>query len=204
MLGGRAVGRGRRGEVEGEGKGKARGRRWGEQHGRGVGRSMIDVWPKKRKQTGPHGASNWDFMRHAAPPRQLILPCASPCPSSSLRQSSSIFLMAPPTWTTKDQLAFLSQEDSKWEYVKSGETTLKSFYLRTTNAFLEKWPTAPDAKTLKAADGDVVKAQEMAEAQVHNVSDLYVLCRRRLTPRCSVSQTGLATVTAKRNNPQEF
>jgi hypothetical protein len=74
--------------------------------------------------------------------------------------------MAPPMWTTKDQLAFLTQEDSKWEFVKSSKTMLKSFYLQTTNAFLEKWPTVPDTKTLKAANGDVAKVQEMAEAQV--------------------------------------
>ena len=78
--------------------------------------------------------------------------------------------MAPPKQSTAEQLEFLENEDLKWEAIKLGATTLKSFYVRTAKTFLEKWPTTPDQETLKAAAGDVVKAQAMAEEQVHKVS----------------------------------
>lgn len=69
--------------------------------------------------------------------------------------------MPPQSWATPEQTKFLVQEDPGWSIAKNGETTLKSFYTRTTNTFLSRWPETPDEATLKDAEGDVVKAQEL-------------------------------------------
>ena len=78
--------------------------------------------------------------------------------------------MAPPKLTTPEQLEFLENEDLRWRAIKEGSSTLKSFYARTAKTFLEKWPVTPDQETLKAADNDAVKAQAIAEEQIHKVS----------------------------------
>lgn len=69
--------------------------------------------------------------------------------------------MAPPTWATQAQLEFLLEEDTKWEFIKAGSTTLKSFYIQTTNAFLEKWPDTPSKSMLGEVNGDATKAQKL-------------------------------------------
>jgi hypothetical protein len=78
--------------------------------------------------------------------------------------------MAPPKWSTPEQLAFLVKEDAQWATIKAGNSTLKSFYARTTNSFLEQWPVTPDEKTLVKVGGNAVKAQELAENKLLNVS----------------------------------
>ena len=78
--------------------------------------------------------------------------------------------MAPPPWATPEQTAFLQNEDeTKWRIVKSGPGTLKGFYARTTQAFLEKWPIEPDQKLLDEVNGDVAAAKEWAEKQLLKV-----------------------------------
>ena len=69
--------------------------------------------------------------------------------------------MAPPSWASLEQNEFLCEENTKWDFIKSGSTTLKSFYTQTTNTFLQKWPAAPDEITLAEADGDPVRAQRL-------------------------------------------
>ena len=78
--------------------------------------------------------------------------------------------MPAPKWTTQEQFAFLVDEDKKWHLIKAGNTSLKSFYIRTTNTFLVKWPVEPDEKTLKRADGDIGKAKVLAEEKLLDVS----------------------------------
>jgi len=80
--------------------------------------------------------------------------------------------MAPKTWATRSQEAFLKEEDNKWALIKHGGTTLKSFYARTTTTFLSKWPVTPSAKILAEVGGDEDKAQELAEKKLLNVSVL--------------------------------
>lgn len=78
--------------------------------------------------------------------------------------------MPAPTWTTEEQEVFLTKEGLKLKFVKNGDTTLKSFYTRTANTFLTKWPVTVTEKILEEAGGDVDKARELAEAQIHSVS----------------------------------
>ena len=73
-------------------------------------------------------------------------------------------------WTTQEQFAFLVDEDKKWHIIKAGNTSLKSFYIQTTNTFLVKWPVEPDKKTLERADGDIGKAKALAEEKLLEVS----------------------------------
>jgi hypothetical protein len=80
--------------------------------------------------------------------------------------------MPPQTWATPDQLQFLTEEDKKWEMVKSGGATLKSFYFVTTQAFHERWPATPDDDILEEAGHDAGKAQEIAQEQLLSVSAL--------------------------------
>jgi hypothetical protein len=80
--------------------------------------------------------------------------------------------MPPHGWTTPDQLDFLIQEDSRWILAKNGDGTLKSFYTRTTDAFLSKWPGVPDEQTLKEAEGDLAKSQELVKDQIHKVCSM--------------------------------
>ena len=78
--------------------------------------------------------------------------------------------MAPPTWANEVQLAFLWEENSKWDFIKAGSTTLKSFYAITTNTFLEKWPEAPTEEILKEVNYDPVKAQQLVFTRKLGVS----------------------------------
>ena len=78
--------------------------------------------------------------------------------------------MPAPKWTTPEQLAFLVTEDKRWLIIKEGASSLKNFYVRTTNSFLEKWPAVPDEKILEKAGGDAKKAKELAEQRLHGVS----------------------------------
>ena len=87
--------------------------------------------------------------------------------------------MAPPKWATEEQTAFLKCEDKKWEFIKAGPSTLKGFYARTTNAFLEKWPAEPHEKHLAKANGDETRAKELARDQVLKVR---VMTHAILTP----------------------
>ena len=73
-------------------------------------------------------------------------------------------------WTTQEQYDFLLAEDDKWPNVKVGNSLLKSFYIRTAKAFLEKWPIAPDAETLEEAGGNIEEANALVEAQLTKVS----------------------------------
>ena len=78
--------------------------------------------------------------------------------------------MPPPTWATPEQLQFLKSEDTKWALIKASTGLLKTFYTRTAYSFLKMWPAVPDAKILAEAKNDLVKAQELANEQVHKVS----------------------------------
>ena len=78
--------------------------------------------------------------------------------------------MPPSKKSTPEQLAFLETEDLKWKGVKEGEGTLKSFYIRTAQSYLEKWLVTVDDKALAAAEGDEAKAKATAEKAVHTVS----------------------------------
>ena len=80
--------------------------------------------------------------------------------------------MPAPKWATPEQLAFLIAEDQKWLTIKAGTTSLKSFYVRTANTFLEKWPEAaiPDKSLLKKAGDNAEKGKELAEDRLHDVS----------------------------------
>lgn len=71
--------------------------------------------------------------------------------------------MPPSPWATPEQLVFLVAEDAQWATTKAGQGTLKSFYARTTNAFLEKWPITPDAKFVDEANGNMDRAKQLAE-----------------------------------------
>jgi len=106
--------------------------------------------------------------------------------------------MAPPKWATTEQEAFLKNEDKKWEIVKAGTGTLKGFYTRTANAFLEKWPAEPDAKVLKLAKGNEALAKTMAETQARNARTTRLTqFLFRLTFHNSASRTGSVTSTAR-------
>jgi hypothetical protein len=80
--------------------------------------------------------------------------------------------MPAPKWTTPEQLAFLTEEDKKWAVIKAGTGSLKSFYVRTTNTFLEKWPASPKAEHLEKAHGDAEKAKQFAEDEMLAVSHM--------------------------------
>jgi len=71
---------------------------------------------------------------------------------------------------TPEQLEFLIQEDSKWALIKAGETSLKSFYIRTTQTFLGKWPEPLSDDILEGAGSDLVRAREPANQVALNVS----------------------------------
>ena len=89
--------------------------------------------------------------------------------------------MAPPKKSTTEQLAFLMKEDLKWQGVKEGDGTLKNFYIRTAQAYLEKWPVTLDDEALAAAEGDEAKAKAAAEVLVHTVSARVLLHCQFLT-----------------------
>ena len=80
--------------------------------------------------------------------------------------------MAPPTWASQLQTVFLTEEDSKWDFIKAGSSTLKSFYAATTNTFLEKFPEEPSEDMLRQVNYDQVKAQQLVYAQKLAVSPL--------------------------------
>ncbi|KAF9792304.1 hypothetical protein BJ322DRAFT_1102818 [Thelephora terrestris] len=63
--------------------------------------------------------------------------------------------MAPPTWTTKEQLEFLIEEDVKWAIIKDSGGTLKSFYLQMARTFLEKWPSEDLTQTPEAIESQL-------------------------------------------------
>ena len=92
--------------------------------------------------------------------------------SSSLVQLPFPSLMPAKRWATEEQLEFLTTKDSEWSTVKTGSSSLKGFYSRTTKTFLEKWPVTPDAETLEKAEGDPEKAKQLAEANLLKVSTL--------------------------------
>ena len=78
--------------------------------------------------------------------------------------------MPPLPWSTPEQLQFLKKEDAGWLAAKAGSGSLKSFYARTTNTFVQKWPAVPDKKNLEEAEGDAAVAQRLAVASVYSVS----------------------------------
>jgi hypothetical protein len=75
--------------------------------------------------------------------------------------SALLPFMAPPMWTTKEQLEFLIEEDVKWAIIKDSGGTLKSFYLQMARTFLEKWPSE-----------DLTQTPEAIESQLQIVSVL--------------------------------
>ena len=87
-------------------------------------------------------------------------------------------------WATPEQLEYLIAEDGRWLTVKSGTGLLKGFYLRTTKTFLERWPAIPSPEELEEANGDVQKAQELAETHLLSVSPILVF-PHLLTSFCS-------------------
>lgn len=78
--------------------------------------------------------------------------------------------MPAPKWTTPEQLQFLLAEDEKWLNVKAGNSSLRGFYVRTAQKFLEKWPMDPDTETLTLTKGDIEEAKKSVEAQLVKVS----------------------------------
>ena len=78
--------------------------------------------------------------------------------------------MAPKKWATPTQHEFLVEKDKTWPIIKAGPGTLKGFYARTAQEFLQRWPAEPDAEQLKKANGDRGVAMKLAEAQLLDVS----------------------------------
>lgn len=105
-------------------------------------------------------------------------------------------------WTTPVQREFLVSEDLMWQQTKDGPGTLNGFYTRTTNTFLEKWPVSPDAATLEEAKGDVAKAKDLVQGQVHTVSTPLHTTFPLPHIQYSASQAGTVIVTAKRSKLQ--
>jgi hypothetical protein len=69
-------------------------------------------------------------------------------------------------WTTQEQLEFLLAEDEKWSIIKAGTSSLGSFYVRTAETFLAKWPIDFGTKTSTEGEGEEArKAREVAEAE---------------------------------------
>lgn len=97
-------------------------------------------------------------------------------------------------WTTQDQFDFLVQEDAKWLAIKEGSTTLKSFYIQTSNTFHQRWPVTPNPKELLAAEDDEVRAQKIAEENLLGVCTI-TFSGSTPHPYCSASHDGTVTVT---------
>lgn len=112
-----------------------------------------------------------------------------------------VLLMAPPTWATDEQRAFLLGEDATWSLIKESGRTLKSFYIQTTRAFLAKWPRHPSQEILTLAGGDEAAAKALVEQRAQEVSTSVSICTT-LTHSdflyVSKSRLGTAIFTAKR------